>query len=59
MSESTSVGARLWLAYLGWLIEIAEDLVDAEAARAARDELAAAGESAIPWEQVKVELSLT
>ena len=40
------------------LIAAAEDLADIEAARAARAELAA-GQAAIPWEQVKADLGLT
>jgi prevent-host-death family protein len=39
------------------LIAAAEDLVDIEAARAAREEIAE-GETAIPWEQVKADLGL-
>ena len=39
------------------LIAAAEDLADIEAAQAARDELVA-GETAIPWEQVKADLGL-
>lgn len=39
------------------LIAAAEDLADIEAAREARDELAA-GEPAVPWEQVKADLGL-
>lgn len=41
------------------LIEAAEDLADIEAARAARAEMADAGESPIPWAQVKADLGLT
>jgi antitoxin Phd len=40
------------------LIEAAEDLADIEAPRAARAEMAEAGGSAIPWEQVKADLGL-
>jgi len=40
------------------LIQAAEDLADIEAAAAARDEMQA-GQPAIPWEQVKVDLGLT
>lgn len=39
------------------LIAAAEDLADIEAAKAAREEIAG-GESAVPWEQVKVDLGL-
>ncbi len=39
------------------LIAAAEDLADIEAARAAREEMAG-GESAVPWEQVKVDLGM-
>ena len=39
------------------LIAAAEDLADIRAARAAREEMAA-GETAIPWEQVKADLGL-
>lgn len=39
------------------LISDAEELADIRAARAAREEMAA-GEAAIPWEQVKVDLGL-
>lgn len=39
------------------LIAAAEDLADIQAARAARAEIAA-GEAAIPWEQVKADLGL-
>lgn len=39
------------------LIAAAEDLVDIEAAKAARDEIDA-GEPNIPWEQVKADLGL-
>lgn len=39
------------------LIAAAEDLADIEAARAARDEIAA-GDPVIPWEQVKADLGL-
>ncbi len=39
------------------LIAAAEDLADIEAARAARDEMAA-GEAPIPWEQVKADLGM-
>jgi prevent-host-death family protein len=39
------------------LIAAAEVLADIEAAREARDELAA-GEPALPWEQVKADLGL-
>lgn len=39
------------------LIEAAEDLADIEAARVARDEIAA-GERPIPWDQVKADLGL-
>ena len=39
------------------LIAAAEDLADIQAARAAREEMAA-GETAIPWEQVKADLGL-
>lgn len=39
------------------LIEAAEDLADIEAARAARDEMAA-GAAPIPWAQVKADLGL-
>lgn len=39
------------------LIEAAEDLADIESARAARAE-AAAGATAVPWEQVKADLGL-
>lgn len=39
------------------LIAAAEDLADIEAAKAAREEMAAA-ESAIPWEQVKADIGL-
>jgi prevent-host-death family protein len=52
------VAAVVDAAYLDWLIELAEDFVDAEAARAARDEMAETGESAVPWEQVKADLGL-
>lgn len=45
-------------AYLDWLIELAEDRLDVEAAQAARDEMAESGESAIPWDQVKADLGL-
>lgn len=40
------------------LILAAEDLADIKAARAAREEIAA-GDAAIPWEQVKADLGLT
>jgi prevent-host-death family protein len=40
------------------LMDAAEDLLDIQAAQAARAALAA-GERAIPWEQVKVDLGLT
>lgn len=40
------------------LIAAAEDLADIEAARAAREELAA-GAVRIPWEDVKADLGLT
>jgi hypothetical protein len=59
MSEPTVNEARFRLAYLGWLIELAEDVVDAEAAREAREEMADTGVSTTPWEQVRVDLSLT
>ena len=52
------VAAVVDAAYLDWLIELAEDVVDVGAARAARDEIADTGDSAVPWEQVKVDLSL-
>jgi prevent-host-death family protein len=39
------------------LIAAAEDLADIEAARQARAEMTA-GDAAIPWEQVKVDLGL-
>lgn len=39
------------------LIAVVEDLTDIEAARAAREEIAA-GEPPIPWEQVKADLGL-
>ena len=52
------VAAVVDAAYLDWLIELAEDFVDAAAARAARDEMAETGESAVPWEQVKADLGL-
>ncbi len=52
------VAAVVDAAYLDWLIELAEDFVDAEAARAARDEMAETGEAPVPWEQVKVDLGL-
>ena len=39
------------------LIAAAQDLVDIEAAKAARWEIAG-GEAAIPWEQVKADLGL-
>jgi prevent-host-death family protein len=39
------------------LIAAAEDLADIEAARQARAEIAA-GDTAIPWEQVKADLGL-
>ncbi len=40
------------------LVEVAEDLADIRAAQEARDELAA-GEIAVPWEQVRADLGLT
>ena len=40
------------------LIEVAEDLTDIDAARSAREEMAATGEPPIPWEQVKTDLGL-
>jgi prevent-host-death family protein len=40
------------------LIEAAEDLSDIEAARSARAEMLATGETPIPWEQVKADLGL-
>jgi prevent-host-death family protein len=52
------VAAVVDAAYLDWLIELAEDFVDTAAARAARDEMAETGESAVPWEQVKADLGL-
>ena len=52
------VAAVVDATYLDWLIELAEDFVDAEAARAARDEMAETGETSVPWEQVKVDLGL-
>ncbi|GAC1379839.1 MAG: hypothetical protein NVSMB48_04430 [Marmoricola sp.] len=39
------------------LLAAAEDLADIEAARAAREEIEA-GETPIPWEQVKADLGL-
>ncbi len=39
------------------LIAAAEDLADIEGARTAREEMAA-GDAAIPWEQVKADLGL-
>lgn len=47
------VAAVVEASYLDWLIELAEDRLDAEAARAARDEMAETGEPAVHWEHVK------
>lgn len=52
------VAAVVDATYLDWLIELAEDHLDVEAARAARDEMAETGDSAIPWDQVKADLGL-
>lgn len=52
------VAAVVDAAYLDWLIELAEDFVDAAAARAARDEMAETGEPGVPWAQVKADLGL-
>ena len=40
------------------LIEAAEDLADIEAARAAREEMAA-GEAPVAWDELRAELGLT
>jgi prevent-host-death family protein len=52
------VAAVVDATYLDWLIELAEDHADAQAAREARDEMAATGKPAVPWEQVKADLGL-
>lgn len=44
--------------HLEQLIEAAEDLVDLQAAAAARDEMRETGEAPIPWEQVKADLGI-
>lgn len=41
------------------LIALAEDMSDIRAAAEARAEMAATGETPIPWEQVKADLGLT
>lgn len=41
------------------ILELAEDMADIRAAAAAREEMRATGEAAIPWEQVKADLGLT
>jgi prevent-host-death family protein len=51
------VAAVVDAAYLEWLIELAEDHLDIEAARAAREEMTD-GEPAIPWDKVKADLGL-
>ena len=45
------------LAYLDWLIELAEDYADVRGPRGA-DEMAETGEQPVPWEQVKADLGL-
>lgn len=40
------------------LISLAEDMEDIRAAQAARDEMQATGQAAIPWEEVKAELGM-
>jgi prevent-host-death family protein len=52
------VAAVVDAAYLDRLIELAEDYADVQAARAARDEMAETGKTALPWEQVKADLGL-
>ncbi|WP_018134002.1 type II toxin-antitoxin system Phd/YefM family antitoxin [Acaricomes phytoseiuli] len=51
------VAAIIDAADLERLIELAEDAVDIQAVREARERLAA-GEETIPWEQVKADLGL-
>lgn len=41
------------------LLALAEDISDIRAAAQARAEMAATGETPIPWEQVKADLGLT
>jgi prevent-host-death family protein len=52
------VAAVVDAAYLDWLIELAEDYADVQAAQAALSEMAETGERALPWEQVKADLGL-
>ncbi len=44
---------------LDTLLELAEDMADIRAAADARAEMAASGETPIPWEEVKADLGLT
>ena len=51
------VAAVVDAVYLDWLIELAEDRLDVDAAQAAETRWRI-GESAIPWDQVKADLGL-
>ena len=45
--------------YLEWLVDLAENISDVAAARAARAQMSRSGEAAIPWDQVKADLGVT